>query len=68
MNKNKYKMIPVDRETHAKLLKLCETFGMGHRSQGAMVRRLVEQEYEKWAQVKLVAPVAVSAADDDENA
>jgi hypothetical protein len=54
----KYKMVPIDSETHEKLLALCDAFRLGQRGQGAMVRRLIEQEYEKWAQVKLAAPVA----------
>jgi hypothetical protein len=63
----KYKMVPVDRETHAKLLALCDAFRLGRRGQGAMVRRLVEQEYQKWAQVKLVAPVASETNNEGEN-
>jgi hypothetical protein len=62
----KYKMVPIDPGTHEKLLALCDAFRLGRRGQGAMVRRLIEKEYEKWAQVKLVAPVVVSAATDFE--
>jgi len=43
----RYKMIPVDQQTHARLMALCNVFGFGQRGQGAMVRKLVNSEFEK---------------------
>ena len=57
-----YKMIPVDEETYRKVIVLCKAYEMGERSQGALVRKLVNAEYVKLAEVKLL-PVAVT---DDE--
>jgi hypothetical protein len=43
----RYKMIPVDNETHARLMALCAKYGFGQRGQGAMMRRLINIEFEK---------------------
>ena len=43
----RYKMIPVDQQTHARLMALCGVYGFGQRGQGAMVRKLVNSEFEK---------------------
>lgn len=42
----RYKTVPVDLETHERLMALCEVHGFGKRGQGAMVRKLVKTEYE----------------------
>lgn len=42
-----YKMIPVDQDTHTRLMALCRAYGFGQRGQGAMVRKLVNSEFEK---------------------
>lgn len=44
---SRYKMIPVDQQTYLRLLALCEAHGFGQRGQGAMVRKLVNLEFEK---------------------
>lgn len=44
---SRYKMIPVDQHTHARLMALCSEYGFGQRGQGAMVRKLVNSEFEK---------------------
>jgi hypothetical protein len=44
---SRYKMIPVDQQTHARLMALCGAYGFGQRGQGAMVRKLVNSEFEK---------------------
>lgn len=51
---NRYKTIPVDGETARKLLQLCAAYEMGKRAQGAMVRKLVNAEWEKLTKVKLI--------------
>jgi len=43
----RYKMIPVDQQTHERLMALCNVYGFGQRGQGAMVRKLVNSEFEK---------------------
>ena len=43
----RYKMIPVDPHTHARLMTLCSEYGFGQRGQGAMVRKLINSEFEK---------------------
>jgi hypothetical protein len=43
----RYRMIPVDHETHARLMALCAKYGFGQRGQGAMMRRLINIEFEK---------------------
>lgn len=53
----KYKTIPVDPETGDKIAALCQAYELGQRGQGALVRKLVNAEYEKLAAVKLVAEV-----------
>ena len=50
----KYKTVPVDEETHEKIQTLCQALDMGKRGQGALVRRLVNAEFEKWSEVKLL--------------
>lgn len=47
MKKNVYKMVPVDMETHARLMGLVYARGFGKRTQGALVRKLVDAEIEK---------------------
>lgn len=49
-----YKTIPVDEETYRKVIVLCKAYEMGERSQGALVRKLVNAEYVKLAEVKLL--------------
>ena len=44
---SRYKMIPVDQQTHARLMALCSEYGFGQRGQGAMVRKLVNSEFER---------------------
>jgi hypothetical protein len=44
---SRYKMIPVDQQTHKRLMALCNVYGFGQRGQGAMVRKLVNSEFEK---------------------
>lgn len=51
---NGYKTIPVDGETARKIAQLCEAYEMGKRAQGAMVRKLINAEWEKLAAVKLI--------------
>jgi hypothetical protein len=45
--KNKYRMVPVDLDTHKRLLGLVYAHGFGRRTQGALVRKLVDAEIEK---------------------
>jgi hypothetical protein len=62
-----YVNIPVDEETKAMVVALCEAYGLPKRGQGAMVKKLVKADYEKLRAVKLVAPlepVAESASDE----
>ena len=49
-----YKTIPIDEETHKRVMVLCKAYEMGLRSQGALVRKLVNAEYNKLADVKLL--------------
>lgn len=49
-----YKNIPVDPETHKKLIALARAMGFGERGQGAIVRRLVNEEYAKQAALNLL--------------
>lgn len=60
-----YKTIPVDGETARKLLQLCEAYEMGKRAQGAMVRKLVNAEWEKLAAVKLLPVVQDGQVEQD---
>lgn len=46
-HRQRYKMIPVDQQTHKRLMALCNVYGFGQRGQGAMVRKLVNSEFEK---------------------
>ena len=55
---HKYKSIPIDEETHKRVMTLCQAYEMGERGQGALVRKLVNAEYNKLAAVKLL-PVPV---------
>ena len=59
MEERKYVSVPLDVETHRKVIALCEAYDMGLRAQGALVRKLVNAEYDKLAAVKLIRPVAV---------
>ena len=43
----RYKMIPVDQQTYTRLMALCGAYGFGQRGQGAVVRKLVNSEFEK---------------------
>lgn len=49
-----YKNIPVDPETARRVEALCLAYEMGKRGQGALVRKLVNAEYERLASVKLL--------------
>lgn len=42
----RYRMVPVDQVTHKRLMQICEARGMGGRAQGAMVRILINKEFE----------------------
>lgn len=48
-----YKTLPVDEETYKKVRILCRAYEMGERGQGALVRKLVNTEYEKLVALKL---------------
>jgi hypothetical protein len=54
--KQKYLNIPLDEETYRKVKTLAQAKGFGERGQGAVVRALVNVEYEKWASVKPIDP------------
>jgi hypothetical protein len=56
-----YKTIPVDEETYEMVKELCVAYEMGKRAHGAMVKKVVRAEYQKLAQVKLIAPVGDSS-------
>lgn len=47
MVEKRYKMVPVDLETHGDLKELCVLRGLGTRAQGAMVRILVKDALVK---------------------
>lgn len=47
IEKKHYRMVPVDLETHARLMGLVYARGFGKRTQGALVRKLVDAEIEK---------------------
>jgi hypothetical protein len=49
-----YKTIPVDAETYARLGKIVQALGFGQRGRGAVVRRLVSQEYARLLVAQLV--------------
>lgn len=49
-----YKTIPVDTQTHERLRKIAKSLGFGQRGLGAIVRRLVNQEYAKMLAGKLL--------------
>lgn len=49
-----YKTIPVDTQTHERLGKIAKALGFGQRGLGAIVRRLVSQEYAKMLAGKLL--------------
>jgi len=49
----KYRTIPVDPETYEKVQLICKMY----QTQGALMRKLVNAEFEKWNSVKLTAPV-----------
>ncbi len=50
-----YKTIPVDTQTHERLGKIARALGFGERGLGAVVRRLVKQEYAKLLAGQLIA-------------
>ena len=52
--KPKYKNIPVDEETDEKVAVLCEAYEFPKRSKGALIRKLVNAEYEKLKALKLL--------------
>jgi|GEM_PF-3997671 len=47
VRKARYIMIPVDPQTKANVIRLCIANGGNARSQGAMVKRLVDEALEK---------------------
>lgn len=49
-----YKNIPVDEETHDRLVALCQAYELGQRGKGALVRKLVKAEYDKLDKAKLL--------------
>lgn len=51
----KYKNLPVDLDTDEKIAILCRYYGFPKRSKGAMVRKLVNAEFEKPELAKLLA-------------
>lgn len=53
-----YKTVPLDEQTHERLMTLCDAYGLGRRSQGAFVRRLIDEEWRKLEKVKLLGPAA----------
>ncbi len=55
MTNSKYQTIPVDPETKRKLEAICQAHDMGRRSQGAMVRKLVNAEYGRLEASRLIA-------------
>jgi hypothetical protein len=57
MADKKYLNIPLDEETYKKVKTLAQAKGFGARGQGAIVRALVNAEYEKWASEKLLGAV-----------
>gem|GEM_PF-6532371 len=54
MATTKYKTIPVDIQTHERLGKVAKALGFGERGLGAVVRRLVNEEYAKLLAGKLL--------------
>lgn len=54
----KYETIPVDLQAYARVIALCKSEGMGNRSKGALVAKLIDAAYnEKLAEGKML-PVA----------
>jgi hypothetical protein len=51
---SKYRTIPVDFVTFEKLIILTEAKRMGKRAQGALAGALIADEYQKWADQKLL--------------
>lgn len=50
----KYKMIPVEEDVYDRILVLCEAYEFPQRSQGALVAKLVNGEYDKLNAMKLL--------------
>ena len=50
----KYSNVPLDAETYRRVKVLAQAKGFGERGHAAVVRALVNTEYEKWDAVKLV--------------
>ena len=63
-----YKTLPVDEETYQKVQILCTTYDMGKRSQGALIRKLVNAEYEKLATAKLLSLPAIEKSKNESQA
>lgn len=53
-NASRYRTVPVDFETHAMILAICDAYEMGKRAQGALLRRLVKAEYRKMTKYRLL--------------
>ncbi len=49
-----YKTVPVDTQTYERLGKIAQSLGFGQRGLGAVVRRLVKQEYAKLLATQLL--------------
>ncbi|PKN91075.1 MAG: hypothetical protein CVU44_20890 [Chloroflexi bacterium HGW-Chloroflexi-6] len=52
-----YQTVPVDLETHAMIMAMCEHYVMGKRAQGALVKRVIKPEFEKLLEAGLVQSV-----------
>ncbi len=49
-----YKTVPVDTQTYERLGRIAQALGFGQRGLGAVVRRLVKQEYAKMLTNQLI--------------
>lgn len=49
-----YVNIPVDEDTNAMLVELCEAYDLGKRAKGTMVRKLARAEFAKLMDAKLL--------------
>lgn len=54
--KERYKTIPVDLKTHQKLVYIRDFLQLGKRAHGAIVRRLINAEYQKIKELSLSTP------------
>jgi hypothetical protein len=52
-------------KTDVRVVALCEAYEMGNEGQTELIRKLVGDEYEKLAAVKLVRPLPVSEQETD---